>query len=494
MQSGGDSPNPFVAIRGALRSTVEEQQAAAEGKRKLSLFSKVFATKSTAEQIQSNEKLILARWGPEESVIHQMIHRYWSSQRTLEHWINTYKDDPKAFKKYLLKGYLEPIPIQWVQDQRLAWSYPEGSYWENPAEKRLYYTLNHARLADGSIHPKLYPLNIRRDRNEIIRRGNARNALQKPLDLQMIRRYGSKHDAFQDDPQIKSHHYSEQVKNTVYEARTAALHELADGLQAGMDHLEVMLLLDVSGSMTWDPHRGVNGPDGITRYHDQPPNIALVKNLVHRCLHHMIPRTQREHPYQKGIDLFSFSSHGHYHGQITANNFDQDWNRMITMGGSTRIMTGWQCVKRQFFKEQHAINSAWGRYDKTFGWQPTSGMPKLSLLVFLDGEALDMDEFELELLGETWAYVTIALVGMENCPHHHSHAIELERVCKFNPHIGFFDVHGRVCERLVVQDMLASVYPVDPPTYTEILDPLFDLPGYIESSRAEDKINPLRTK
>lgn len=59
--------------------------------------------------------------------------------------------------------------------------------------------------------------------------------------------------------------------------------------------------------------------------------------------------------------------------------------------------------------------------------------------------------------GESWAYVTIALVGMENCPHHHSHAIELERICKFNPHVGFFDVHGRVCERLTVQDLLSSV-------------------------------------
>jgi hypothetical protein len=36
-------------------------------------------------------------------------------------------------------------------------------------------------------------------------------------------------------------------------------------------------------------------------------------------------------------------------------------------------------------------------------------MVKLSLLVLLDGEALDMDEWELEILGETWAYVTILL-------------------------------------------------------------------------------------
>jgi len=125
--------------------------------------------------------------------------------------------------------------------------------------------------------------------------------------------------------------------------------------------------------------------------------------------------------------------------------------------------------------EQQHQKHGHGLWDPVFGWQPTPGMPKLSLLVFLDGEANDMDEFELELLGETWAYVTIALVGMENCPHHHSHAIELERVTKFNPHVGFFDVHGRVCERLVVQDLLKSVYPVDPPQYSEIVKPEYDL-------------------
>lgn len=52
---------------------------------------------------------------------------------------------------------------------------------------------------------------------------------------------------------------------------------------------------------------------------------------------------------------------------------------------------------------------------------------------------------------------------MEHCPHHHSHAVELERVAKFNPHVGFFDVHCRVCERMVVEDLLSSVYLVDPP-------------------------------
>ena len=68
-----------------------------------------------------------------------------------------------------------------------------------------------------------------------------------------------------------------------------------------------------------------------------------------------------------------------------------------------------------------------------------------------------MDEFELGLVGEMWAYVAIGLVRMDDCPHHHFCTIELERMCKFNTHNGFFDVYGRICERFAVEDLLTSV-------------------------------------
>jgi hypothetical protein len=91
----------------------------------------------------------------------------------------------------------------------------------------------------------------------IIKRGNARNARQVPILEELVRRYRSPADVFQLDPHIKSHEYSAQVPNVVYDARRAALHELAEGIQHGTDHLETMLLLDISTSMLWDPHRGV---------------------------------------------------------------------------------------------------------------------------------------------------------------------------------------------------------------------------------------------
>ncbi|CAD6575860.1 MAG: hypothetical protein ASARMPRED_007488 [Alectoria sarmentosa] len=448
------------------------------GFRRLSIFG-LGGGKSKEEKIEQKvtkaDGLMRQRWGPPGSPTSEMVRRYWMATRMEQHWEYLRGQHPRQFKKYLDKGYMEPIPTSWVQNRQLAYLYPEPSNWETPAEKRLYYLLNNGVMPDGSMHPIMRPLNINRDMYTIIRRGNERNARQVHLDAQRLAEYQSPGDVFQSDKQIKSHRYSDQVPNTVYEARTAALHVLAEGLLHGTDHLETMLLIDVSGSMTWNPHGGMVGPDGIRRFHDQPSNIRLVEHLVHRVLHHMIPRQQKEHPDQLGIDTVTFSTFGRYVGQISAKRFTPDWKRQVKLGGGTQVMQGWQTVKATYFKHQHE-NYGHGTWDPVFGWQATPEMPKLSLLVFLDGEATDMDEFELELLGETWAYVTIVLVGMENCPHHHSHAIELERVAKFNPHVGFFDVHGRVCERMVVEDILSSVYPVDPPAYSEILKPEYDLP------------------
>lgn len=48
-----------------------------------------------------------------------------------------------------------------------------------------------------------------------------------------------------------------------------------------------------------------------------------------------------------------------------------------------------------------------------YGWQAGPQTPMLRLLLLLDGEATDMDEFELDLLGLSWAHVTIFLIGVD---------------------------------------------------------------------------------
>ena len=429
------------------------------------------------EEMSKVDDLMICNWGPPGSPTYEVVMRYWKATRMEQHWQYLRTHHPHKFKQYLSKGYMEPIPTAWVQDQRLACQNPGYSTFETPAEERLYYLLNSGALLDGSPAPRLRPLNIDRDLNTIIARGNARNSRQVQIAPVILQDYSSQGDVFRSDRRIRSREYSAQVPNRVYQERRVALNELAEGIIHGTDHLETMILIDVSGSMTVAPQGGARGPDGKVRIHDQPPNIRLVQNLVHRALYHMLPRQQRIHPKQNGIDTVVFSSYASYVGQLSADRFREDWTSKVEsrLGGGTRVMQGWQEVKNTFFMQQNSMHGH-GRRDPTYGWQPTPGMPKLSLLLFLDGEAVDMDEFELDLLGETWAYVTIALVGMENCPHHHSHAIELERVARFNPHVGFFDVHGRVCERLVIKDLLASVYPVDPPEYEEICNPEFDIP------------------
>lgn len=80
-----------------------------------------------------------------------------------------------------------------------------------------------------------------------------------------------------------------------------------------------------------------------------------------------------------------------------------------------------------------------------YGWQAGPQTPMLRLLLLLDGEATDMDEFELDLLGLSWAHVTIFLIGVDGCPHHHRHANELQRISDVNHHVSFVDAQGTSC-------------------------------------------------
>ena len=373
---------------------------------------------------------------------------------------------------------MEPIPTSWVESRLLASPLPEFSLWDTRAEERLYYLLNNGATPDGTERTTLRLLSIVEDWAAIIARGKERNERQVRLDAQDLAKYQSTKDVFKSDKEINPSNYSDQVPNDVYVTRQAALHELAEGIQNGTDHLETMLLIDVSSSMTWNPHYGIRGPHNLLIHHDQPKNIRLVEHLVHRVLHHMIPRAQKVHRDQKGIDTVTFSNYGEYIGPLSTSDFQKQWAEKVSLGGGTQVMQGWQVVKKTYFEHQHKIYGH-GRLDPKFGWQATPGMPKLSLLLFLGGKADDMDEFQLELLGVTWAYVTIALVGMKNDPYHHAEAAALERVAQSNPRVGIYEMHGRVCERMAVEALLASVYPVDPPQESEILKPEFDLPGEV---------------
>lgn len=75
----------------------------------------------------------------------------------------------------------------------------------------------------------------------------------------------------------------------MYESWKVALHELAEGVLHCTDRLELMLLIDASGSMTLNPSEGMLGLDGIGQPTTSPVVYVLSIITSTRVLHHMVP-------------------------------------------------------------------------------------------------------------------------------------------------------------------------------------------------------------
>lgn len=363
----------------------------------------------------------------------------------------------KRYLKRLRMGYFEPIPLAWSQDQYGPLTRPcfTSTFYDDLGEERLYWTLNHA-IHDGKPRLKSMP------RTEV---GELALAAQRARRAKSIdATYISRGDAFLGNDLYRKRGYTKQVPAPPIHKVFA---EMQHQVHEGQIQVDTMILLDVSASMGWD-HLGF----------DQPRHINVVHNILRRAINHMETRDQFPDPNgHRGVETVMFNSSAMRLGKIDHLNFEQQWATIrdrVYSGGGTCVMRGWNQCKNLHFELHGGNGNAY--YDPVFGWQATPKMPKLSLLVMLDGEASDMDEFELELLGETWCYTTIVLIGQEDCPNHHRHANELDRICQANDHIQFYDCHGRICERLVVHDVLQRVYAENAPDKNEILDPQYDLP------------------
>lgn len=150
---------------------------------------------------------------------------------------------PMQYLHMLRAGYFEPIPVAWANqisnplkfmiDPRAGWRgiTPAWRGYEDTAEERLYWVLNHR---EGSRGARLKPdiisaLNMARDRMA--------TAVEPPPV------YFSSNDTCH--VQHKSDGYSRQVMPAPFRA--------VDGRESATDHS--MILLDVSGSMDFDPMR-----------------------------------------------------------------------------------------------------------------------------------------------------------------------------------------------------------------------------------------------
>ncbi|KAI5481468.1 hypothetical protein MNV49_004225 [Pseudohyphozyma bogoriensis] len=408
------------------------------------------------------------RWGPpagdgiiDERSTRGVVQRYQKSMG-IHRLANA--DNPD-YLKYLKRGYFEPVPQITLISPLAAPPINKLNFYKNAAEERLYYVLNNAVDvdADGVTKPK--PPKMRPDKVSAVIMAQKRMRTAELIDPS----FASDSDVFLSNKSFRKKGYSRQVRpleishafQELFENQMKAREVGGQGHQT--DEVDVMIMLDVSGSM------GTIHPFPFAQ-----PRHAAKQQLSQRAIHHMEVRDSYASQGGAGHMLIVPSS-----SQLNWNNFDTKWKDVWTLiekRGPTRVMAGWKKVREAHFVKHGGGGKAWK--DPVYGWQAGPNMAKLSLLVLLDGEAYDMDEFELELLGEKWAYITICLVGREDFSDHHRHANELTRIAQANDHINFLDVQGRISERLVVSNVLQRVYASSAPSYNEIMDPRFDLPSY----------------
>lgn len=124
LQTGKGAASRLEAIPSTSAAIPTQLPVPAEttsnGPRRFSIFG--FGGGKTKEQkleekITKVDGLVLQRWGPLGSPTSEMIRRYWMATRMEQHWEYLRAQHPKQFKKYLQKGYMEPIPVCTVSQQ-----------------------------------------------------------------------------------------------------------------------------------------------------------------------------------------------------------------------------------------------------------------------------------------------------------------------------------------------------------------------------------------
>ncbi|RDW66375.1 hypothetical protein BP6252_10010 [Coleophoma cylindrospora] len=458
IQGGSASSTPSSSKQPVEKGSSEKRQSIAESSRngnaegvkpsKFAGLKKMLAVKSPEEKEADRLEKMAAYGRSLRDAILQEEHGRWPDEEW-RHIVNAYQDKvgmtrkiadlrvrhPTQYLHLLRAGYFEPIPTAWANlaSNPLKFSIEAAGGWrgitpawrgyEDTAEERLYWVLNHR---EGSVGMRMKP-----DMISAMNMARARmaSAVEPPPG------YYSADDTCH--LQHTSDGYSKQVMPPPFVP--------FDAPEVSTD--DTMILLDVSGSMDFDPVRPNYVEYLITGYtkSTQPKNKDVAKAIIRRFTDAM---ANHDHNFQ-GYELTTFSSQADYIGVVNHQNLNEMWQN-VRLGGGTRVMTGWQKVKDLHF-QKHSESAT---HHPVYGWQAGPQTPMLRLLLLLDGEATDMDEFELELLGLSWVHVTIFLIGVDGCPHHHRHANELQRISEVNHHVSFIDAQGNTPERFVTHELL----------------------------------------
>ncbi|CAI7663604.1 unnamed protein product [Penicillium crustosum] len=369
---------------------------------------------------------------------------------------------PIQYFHLLRAGYFEPIPLAWAKsmsnplnlsvDAMSGWRgvTPGWRGYKDLAEERLYWVMNHT---EGIVGSKTKP-------DVISAMSMARSRMESAVETPM--EYSSRDDICK--VQSISETYSKQVMPPFRYFGEPAI---------PLD--ETIILLEVSKSMNFAPLRPNYKEHIVTGYFTskQPKSKDIAKTIIHRFTQAMINHDHNPRGYQ----VVTFADQARYVGHINHQNLEQTWSK-IRFGGDTRLMLGWQRAKELHFQK----HSGTAIYHPMYGWQAGPQTPILRLLIVLDGEVPDMNEFLLDLLGLNWVYITIFLMGPDRCPNHHRRANELQRISNTNPRVSFLDAQGNIPERFIAHELLKRHlrYGLSFSDFEILEQATMDLPSYIE--------------
>ncbi|KAL7954553.1 hypothetical protein V8C34DRAFT_294022 [Trichoderma compactum] len=421
--SSSSKPSRFATLKKAFSIKSAEERAA------IKLEEALGQCRQLRGEIVQEEN---GRWPDAEW--RQIVAAYQNNVGMADTIFHIRQSKPIQYLHMLRAGYFEPIPVAWANqisnplkftvDASAGWRgiTPAWRGYDDTAEERLYWVLNHRAGAGQRLKPDMiFALDMARRRMA--------SAVEPPP------AYFAADDTCH--LQHTSEGYSKQVMPPPF--RPCGVPETASD--------NSVILLDVSGSMDFEPMRPLYDEYLIKGYTQstQPKNRDTAKAIIRRFTDALANRDHNSEGYQ----LTTFANHAEYIGILNHQNFEKVW-RMVKFGGGTRVMTGWQKIKELHFQK----HSASATHHPVYGWQAGPETPILRVLLLLDGEAQDMDEFELDLLGLSWVHVTIFLVGVDGCPHHHRHANELQRISQVNPRVSFVDAQGNTPERFVTHELL----------------------------------------
>ena len=106
-------------------------QTPSSGSRRFSIFglgSGKNKEQKMDDRVTKADGLMRQRWGPPGSPTSEMVRRYWKATRMEQHWEYLRAQHPKQFKKYLDKGYMEPIPVCNISERSIPLSTLTGVF------------------------------------------------------------------------------------------------------------------------------------------------------------------------------------------------------------------------------------------------------------------------------------------------------------------------------------------------------------------------------